>query len=105
MSDHTEFTPGPWHVVGRVNVQSGPIGFLAYVSTAGARGRTIEEAEANARLIAAAPELLEALQALLHFTEELCEEIRVSKHYPSCEQARTVIKQALGKEQHDDVAS
>ena len=56
MSKHT---PGPWRVVNDVDIQSGPQGCLAYVSTGGARGRTFEEAQANAQLIAAAPELLE----------------------------------------------
>lgn len=49
----TPRTPGKWRVVGSegVDVQSGPIGGLAYVSTAGARGRTLAEARANAREI------------------------------------------------------
>jgi hypothetical protein len=55
-------TPGPWKIVNRTDVQSEPIGGLAYVSTAGARGRTLDEAIANAHLIAAAPDLLAALE-------------------------------------------
>jgi hypothetical protein len=60
-----DFTPGPWRVVNGVDVQAGPQGCLAYVSTAGARGRTLDEARANATLIAAAPLLLEACKAML----------------------------------------
>lgn len=41
-------------------------------------------------------ELLSALQALLHFNEELCADVGVSKHYPSAEQARAAIAKAEG---------
>jgi hypothetical protein len=47
-------TKEPWKVVNGVDVQSGRQGCLAYVSTAGARGRTLDEAEANARRIVSA---------------------------------------------------
>ncbi|MES2342351.1 MAG: hypothetical protein V4597_11780 [Pseudomonadota bacterium] len=63
-----EYTPAPWHVQPGgtlTDVASGPIGMLAYVSTAGARGRTLDEAQANARLIAAAPDLLATLRQLV----------------------------------------
>jgi hypothetical protein len=49
-----EHTPEPWKVVDDVDVESGPQGALWYVSTAGARGRTLDEARANARRIVAA---------------------------------------------------
>jgi len=110
MPDQAEFTPGPWHVVDRVNVQSGPIGFLAYVSTAGARGRTIEEAEANAQLIAAAPDLLAACEALISALETAIRDFRaVGMHQvPAEKQAlalgRATIAKALGKER-DNAAS
>ncbi len=58
-------TPGPWTVVNDVDVRSEQPGFLAYISTAGARGRTLDEAKANATLIAAAPCLLAACEAML----------------------------------------
>ena len=45
---NTEPTPGPLNVVEGVNLQSDPTGCLAYVSVAGARGRTLDEAKANA---------------------------------------------------------
>ena len=60
-------TPGPWAVARmtpcRVDTASGSIS-ISWSSNndSGARER---EAEANARLIAAAPELLEALQKML----------------------------------------
>lgn len=59
-------TPGPWHVRGfkvwedlfRSNERRGIVAEIAI------SWRDSEEAEANARLIAAAPDLLEALEAL-----------------------------------------
>lgn len=33
-----------------------------------------------------------ALQGLLKFTEELCEDIKVSKHYPSMDKARAALE-------------
>lgn len=69
-----QHTPGPWHVIAdeqSINVASGPQGVLEYVSTAGARGRTLAEAQANARLIAAAPDLLKGAQAAWHALHSL----------------------------------
>jgi hypothetical protein len=60
-------TPGPWKVANDVDVQAGPSGCLAYVSVAGGRGRTLGEAAANAKLCAAAPDLLAACEAMLLF--------------------------------------
>jgi hypothetical protein len=51
MSEHTK---EPWRAVNGVDIQSGATGALAYVSTAGARGRNLEEALANARRIVSA---------------------------------------------------
>lgn len=39
-------------------------------------------------------ELLEACKRLLKFNEELCEDMKVSKHYPSADFARRVIAEA-----------
>ena len=62
------YTPGPWRVAPasdyapshELNVDAGT---RAYICLAGVRGDA--NAEANARLIAAAPDLLHALDALL----------------------------------------
>ena len=54
------YTPGPWSVNEEGFVMAGDTD-IAVVSTAG------EEALANAVLIAAAPEMLEALEAALSF--------------------------------------
>ena len=60
-----ERTPGPWRVDSRMQVKSGekPI---ANIITG-----YIPEAEANARLIAAAPDLLEALKTWLKWDGEI----------------------------------
>lgn len=56
-------TPGPWHVYdSRFREVNGAIMDAAGNKVASAHGPTTEELEANARLIAAAPELLEALR-------------------------------------------
>ena len=62
----TQYTPGPWRIgtpppngeqtIGALN------GLMVAVATTGVE---MEVTEANARLIAAAPELLEALQSVL----------------------------------------
>jgi hypothetical protein len=60
-------TPGPWRVTGP-NIRAGDA-LLAMVTDHWANETTPDaEKMANARLIAAAPELLAALQAILHDT-------------------------------------
>ena len=62
----TKYTQGPWSVTDG-NTICGKSGLeLAFVRTA-----TIEPGEANARLIAAAPELLEAAQEMADLLENL----------------------------------
>lgn len=59
-------TPGPWRVSGKQSIRAGE---QRYVAKA-----TWDNGEANAHLIAAAPDLLEALQGLaaLYDTDEGC---------------------------------
>lgn len=52
--------------------------------------------EGDARLISAAPDLLEACRALVRFNQELCADLGVSRHYPSAELARRAIAKASG---------
>jgi len=75
MKTHTH-TPGPWHMGagngsgsifadnGRTRLEIG--GTTLYSIAQIGRGWNEVEDEANARLIAAAPEMLEALQSLAH---------------------------------------
>ena len=69
----SKHTPGPWFVFGNGHCVGGPKGFIdgdpreqtAGVAMCGMRLRTDDEAEANARLIAAAPDLLAACEMLI----------------------------------------
>lgn len=68
-------TPGPWRVSvekypepRKVKVGTGEDGWWGVAS---AFGDTQEEAEANARLIAAAPDMLEALTTLVHRVQKM----------------------------------
>jgi len=60
----SEHTPGPWIEVGRYIETDRHI--ICEMFSAASR----EERDANQRLIAAAPELLEALKALMHEVDE-----------------------------------
>lgn len=54
------YTPGPWIRIGRSIYQVASVGGREVVHGSGIKGReSKEEAEANTRLMAAAPELLE----------------------------------------------
>jgi len=64
--DKTKHTPGPWKVEwpfegGALITADDGHGELAQVKTRYSKTNNLEEAEANARLIAAAPDLLEAI--------------------------------------------
>ena len=89
-------TPGPW------TIQYGAIWGIhrscecdeEYVCKPW--GRTPAEIEANARLIAAAPELLAALQQLLDEQEDAPLERRRTEWAEACARARRAIAQAEG---------
>lgn len=76
-NDMKRHTPGPWHVGEKVDKPHhyDLVGFgngathVGYISVTPA---TAPEAEANATLIAAAPEMLEALKKCKDFLEFLC---------------------------------
>lgn len=74
---NTKHTPGPWSIFrdgDNLIIETIPLNrFSAIAEITGGRG--LEEDEANARLIAAAPELLEALEQILtRFTEKECKD-------------------------------
>jgi hypothetical protein len=98
---NTKHTPGPWHVQ--------PIGSERYVEAQGPKmicdmqrneaSNPIELAEidANAKLIAATPDLLEALQAMLLIGEhtDLMQGMRIDALFPKrFEAARAAIERA-----------
>lgn len=68
MSDHT---PGPWHIVtdehGNTEIITDSRPYICTV----APGKCEDVTVANARLIAAAPELLEALMSILDYAPEM----------------------------------
>jgi hypothetical protein len=68
-------TPGPWHVepatAGRFLVQLDDGSTIATVGEGWHEGGSDEQLDANARLIAAAPDLLEALDYLLEQTLDM----------------------------------
>lgn len=66
LTDKQGWTPGPWRAVAASIWQDNARSDVSAVAVCVASGtRTRAEAEANARLIAATPEMLEALQGLL----------------------------------------
>ena len=57
------YTKGPWEVDRRASTRVTD-GADTTIASAGMASRTMEDAQANARLIAAAPDLLEALKGI-----------------------------------------
>jgi hypothetical protein len=94
-------TPGPWLI--ETDRESGGFVILgddyevAVVTPPDDDSEAIGSAEADAVLIAAAPELLDACKRLLTFNEELAVDVGVSTHYPSAELARAAIAKAEGR--------
>ena len=93
-------TPGPWRLApakdyagSELNIDAGPRGQSGFICTAGHRGDA--EAEANARLIAAAPELLEALIAITDQLERIGDP-RPGKDGAFIDEARAAISKATG---------
>ena len=92
----TQHTPGPWENLGTIVQAAGLISIDILPASAPDRPVTHAEIEANARLIAAAPELLMALKELVGrhdrphgFPDE--------HWYGPLAQQRTAIAQAEGK--------
>lgn len=98
---HTH-TPGPWTIAGEehANVIYGKDFVVADVychQPDEAGPRTDEEADANARLIAAAPELKDLLFHALHYVETPGD-FTESERLELCEDIETLIARAEGKE-------
>lgn len=99
---NTEHTPGPWMIKWRdggakINPEDGH-GFLADVRMRPTYTHNTEEYGANARLIAAAPDLLEALEGLLKNAPRP-KSIRKDFSYTLyLEAAKTAIAKARGTE-------
>lgn len=65
-------TPGPWYQDQFGNVLHGDKKDTVRVSGVSLPGRVTEEYAANTNLVTAAPELLEALQKLRDYAEDVC---------------------------------
>jgi hypothetical protein len=95
MKTHTHtHTPGPWRIDSKTR-------FGDYTIAAGESVRTCEfiaktQSEANARLIAAAPELLDALKRLIGEHADLGEVDLTNADRAAIEQAREAISKAEG---------
>ena len=105
----TSHTPGPWDVYPgtRAGIDTKDGSFSIVVAgydddECGIWGRTNAEAEANARLIAAAPDLLEALSELLAEAEDIfvcmadATGIDRHRHPAPFKKARAAIAKATG---------
>ena len=109
------WTPGPWRAAGSVHLVKGELsteaheaycgdvfpakgdyrGSISYLQSAEhIRGITREEAEANAKLIAAAPDLYKALE---DFLVEWFEDDESTKDDPFADAARKALAKARGE--------
>lgn len=96
-------TPGPWELGEKRGVWVGPV----VMADNGSRGVAFVcgESDANARLIAAAPELLAALRGVLHWAECECKRLAgdtpPNDEPPMCDYcvARLAIDKAEGSDE------
>jgi hypothetical protein len=103
----THHTPGPWAHETALNMgYDTPVPYEkitcpqgGYLAKAVNNGRVSdEETKANARLIAAAPELLEALELITEQYLQICEDNHVMG-WPGCvRHAQDIIAKARGKQ-------
>ena len=91
MNTQSKHTPGPWRTIASTNKTMRTVvgpdfpgqGYIANVNLCRTNNAQDVDGEANARLIAAAPELLEALKAVQkwswsqHWTIRECNEMKV----------------------------
>lgn len=96
MSTTTTHTPGPWTLT-----NSGDIAFSASAGFAPSTwGNRSPLSEADARLIAAAPELLDALKTLVDNLHEAQEDTNADGEvYSDIQHARHIIAKATGDDQ------
>jgi len=96
-------TPGPWEaghecISGTVAVWAGD----AMVAQVGGRRITADQSRIDARLIASAPELLEALEEAIETSDRLCAErgwVRVAEAEETLAKMRAAIARAKGETQ------
>lgn len=99
-----QHTPGPWFTFANGACVGGPAGHLGNPSGADTAGiahcgmalRTHSEVQANAALIAAAPELLEALKLALRDLNGGSDSLTATEHKQAFHMARAAIAKATG---------
>jgi hypothetical protein len=96
--DMSTHTPGPWGSFHPGPLDHGRRIFAGnvYIAFVGNSGMTVEQNEINARLIAAAPELLEALKELLGIVRIHSEATNNNFAWAEVEYAEEVIAKATG---------
>lgn len=96
----TNHTPGPWEVRPSSNPASGSKWRdIVSVGTEFKPSYVAEAIESDARLIAAAPELLAALQELIQYSEHHVGEVCTDSGLGSYVAARAAIAKAIGEGQ------
>jgi len=105
----TKHTPGPWFYAGRstlyidASIDGGMIQEIAAVGPTAADNGYGETQQANARLIAAAPDLLEKCEMALSYIEAVCFNTpnpKKRKNYADCAgQLRAAIAKATGEQE------
>jgi hypothetical protein len=74
----TKHTPGPWHYQPELNLVSGDDWTVCYIPTVERRDYRRGEEEANARLIAAAPEIAAERDRLHQVNADLVEALKLA---------------------------
>lgn len=100
MTNESKHTKGPWTVDARAMNSCGVTGQTAFVANCSPRAggpMKVDECQANARLIAAAPEMLEALRQITEAFERYLSGSE-SRLY-EVTQARAAIAKAEGRDE------
>jgi hypothetical protein len=96
------FTPGPWVLWGHTTIAKRPPGAFFHTKDAIATVHQVGDWHANARLIAAAPDLLATLQRIAAATPNSTNSRTIAEFQSWCHAvAGCAIAQALGPSAHD----
>ena len=92
------FTKSPWIIKGDItDAQNGDIAIGTGKGTLIALAYKSNTANANAHLIAAAPDTYEALEVLLNRYDAICDIAGLDKDNPASNKARKALKKARGE--------
>jgi hypothetical protein len=97
---NAQYTPGPWVIDGSVNAENLDVinseGRIAMIDDSRSTGWNVPTINANARLIAAAPDLLAALIECERIANELFQETGLHEYMHASDRAREAIAKATG---------